>query len=332
MGSLFVGPYRQNNINGLYSKTILQNIINSIPESKFLICRNLFVDPIIINEFDDQSIKKHENITIDSKINTLIQHVPPNAIYLSQYLDHNICIPILDNRILTDEQLYRLSLCTKVLTDSYLIYTQLKDYLSNIYFFQYDPIITREPIESKINLGAYHNTNKFYFMGTLQHNKDLLLDLMLSFGIFSQTHDNTSLVLLMFDANKKETDSIQNIVNSIYKQLNVNNVFVKIIYNSIPNKLETIIEYHQYCDVLLNINDNTRNSLQANYARVFGSNIINDYDLKYEKSIMRNDIINSNGFLTPTQNSILEALQNFTSGSLNTHNISPDSIGKFIWN
>lgn len=325
MGSLFVGPYRQNNINGLCSKTIAYNLINSIPIEQKLLCRNLYIDPTAVTEFNDNNILRHE--TYD-KVNQLIQHVPPNAIYLSQYLDYNICIPILNNQILKDEYIYRLSLCNKVFIDNELDYQRLQPYLSNIQHISYEPIILNDTNQD-LNLGVFNNTHKFYFIGSFQNNKDLLIDMILSFVVFSQTNDNISLLLLLTNTNKKEIDLLQNIINATYKQLNINNVFIKIVCINLPMNLSTIINYHNYCDTYLNINDDNHSSFNTNYAKKFNNTIIDAHNLKYENKIMRNDIVSHDGFYVPIQNTIIEAFRNYTA---NQSNVSYEKIGNAIWN
>lgn len=329
MNSLFVGPYRQFDMNGLYSQSLLYYLYRTAPADRKLISRNIYLNNSSINGDINLHIINETEKYADN-ISTLIQNVPANSVYLSQHINNNICIPILDNKILQDEDLYRLSMCSKVLVDNYVSFISLKPYINNIELITHDPVFASTNLPN-INLGIYANTKKMYFIGDYIGNKDLIRDLVISFILFSTKHDNLSLILFLTDSSQKDIQEVQSIVQKVYSDLQITNVFVKVVGVSVSSNINSLISCHMSGNIYLNINDNIRNDLNVKYAEKFNNEILDLADMTKERTIIRNNIIAKNCiYEIPTQSGILNAMDNL-SNKINTQNQDKKDIASIIW-
>ena len=324
MNSLFVGPYRQSDMNGLHSQALLNYLYRNVPKVGQLIARNIFISPNnIMTNADQPYIKQTE--TFIGNIDTLIQHTPLDSIYLSQHISNNVCIPIMDNRIPQDDHIYRLSMCSKVLVDNYTNYKFLANLINNVHMVTYDPIFSIDGLPS-INLGIYRDTNKMYFIGDYAGNRDLIKDLIMCFTVFSLKNDNLSLVIFLTNAIQKDIQELQNLIQKIYKDLEVTNVFSKVVCTGIGSTIQSLIACHMSGDIYLNINDNPRNGLNSLYAQKFNHEILDLAEVGTHRIIARNGVISKNNtYDTPTQSGIIDAMDRLL---LRNNNKTTDLIDK----
>ena len=332
MNSLFVGPYRQSNISGLWSRCLLSALHKKIPEDKALVSRNFYVDSGPLNaESSLVGLPDIKNIeSYKANIEQLIQHVPINTIYYSQYIKSNICIPIISNMDIDDSSLQKLSECNKVLVDNSFLYNKLKDKLSNLYYITYDNILINK-LSTNYSLGVHGAYTKFYFIGSYPKNRDIVYDLILTFILYSHKKDDSSLVLFLTDVSKKDTDALQQSIQFLYGALNITNVFSKIALVPINATLDNFIACHKSGDIYLNINDDTKQAMQTNYAKLYNSKIIDLTDLHMEYRYNRNENIGSNLVEFPTQHSILQAYDNIDN-IITNNQYETYPIEQIVWN
>jgi hypothetical protein len=321
MHSLFVGPYRQTNTNGLASLSILHHLASKIQPNHSLACRNLYIDSVNVDRTNNLCSKFDQLENSAAMPQTIIQHVPLHSIYVSNRI-YNICIPIIDNRGIDIQHITRLATCNKIIADNAYSQEILSKLLPGyqIQHINYDPIVM--DCKQKINLGAYLYTKKLYFIGSYLDNIDLLQDLILSFIVSMSGKENISLLLFLTDTNKKDIDNVNGYISLVYKELSVTNVFPKVVCIDTKFDLAHINNCHKIGDIYLNINDGSKNGLHINYARHHNKQIIDWSNLSFEFTNKRNNIINEQGFSVPLQSSIMSAILQLE--RLSTH--SPSDI------
>lgn len=329
MHSLFIGPYRQNNYNGLCSLSILHHLAATISPPYTLSCRNLYIDNVNIDKKNLLCDKFADLEHLSNVPDTIIQHVPVDSVYVSNNI-YNICIPIIDSTNIDVSHIARLAACNKILVDNLYAYELMSKILINqeqIHYISYNPILTNNT--NNINAGAYAHTKKFYFIGDYRNNIDLLYDLILSFILCSNNINNISLLLFLSDISNKQLSELNTYVEFIYSSLGVSNIFPKVHITNINLTLDQINFCHQIGDIYFNINDDNKNALQANYAKVYSKKTIDVSDLVMVTSYKRNNIVESRGYNTPLQSSIISAIN--SSEKTNSSNVEPQQIEKILW-
>ncbi|NBW09718.1 MAG: hypothetical protein EBR82_17015 [Caulobacteraceae bacterium] len=218
-----------------------------------------------------------------------------------------------------------------MLVDNDYLYSKYKNILNNLIYIKYDSI--DKDINNTYNLGVHAGTKKFYFIGDYLQNKDLINDLILSFIMFTERYDNISLILFLTNTNKKDIDKLNDAIKNIYQNLNIMNIFIKVMIIPINFDINNIISCHKIGDIYLNINDDNKNSLNANFAKKYGKPTINHSDTVMDNKYYRNDIVKNNLFEFVDCYSISRAMQEI----LETENTKQSSfiatsIENIIWN
>jgi hypothetical protein len=148
-----------------------------------------------------------------------------------------------------------------------------------------------------------------YFIGEYSQNKDLILDLVLTFIVVSQIYDNISLILFLHNTSKQDNEDLQSTIHKIYRQLNITNVFSKVVCVPIDNNKKTLLDCHNACDIYLDINDTAASSINSKYAALFGNQVIDSSELVFDSRIIRNNIIDDKLYHAPTQTSLVDAIR-----------------------
>lgn len=329
MHSLFVGPYRQNNLTGLTSLSILHHIASNMSAEHSLCCRNIYVESVNVDSKNALCETFTELERSSKRPKVIIQNVPLDSIYLNRSI-YNICIPIIQNRNIHTSQLIRLAACNKILVDNAYTHQLLSPLIpNNIHFVQYNPVIMNQ--SQSLNIGVYQHTKKLYFIGKYAHNKDLLYDLILAFIVSLSRYDQMSLLLFLTDTTHKETETLSSSIKQIYSDLNMSNILNKVVIIPTPSDFASINNCHKTGDIYLCINDDQKNALNINYAKYHNNSIIDWSSLIYEYTYRRNNIIDSMGFHSPLQSSIVSALSDHQNDkTVNPNNIS-QPIEQIIW-
>lgn len=331
MDSLFIGPYRQNNINGYWSNNLLHRIYENKPSNVKLIARNTYIDSLTISDNSKNPlINDLELYREDLNITSIVQHVPVDAIYLSQQVESNICFPILTNKILKQESIDRLNLCTKIIVENQFAYSYLSQLLPRVYLIE--NTFNNNVLAQDIDLGIYSRTIKMYFIGSYSSNRDIIFDLILTFVLFSLRNDNMSLIIYLIDGNNQEIEHIKSFTKNIYDSLKISNIFPKVLPVSIPANISNIINCHKTGNIFLNINDDSRHYFHSSLAKHFGNNTLELIDLEHEYRIMRNDNIADSGFICPTQAGLATMMENIVNDTVTTKQNETHRLEDLLWN
>jgi len=328
MNSLFVGPYRQNNLTGLTSLSILHHLAANVPTTHNLCCRNIYTESVNIDRTNQLCDKFLDLEHSAKRPDIIIQHVPVDSVYLNRAV-YNICIPIIDSRNIEMSQLIRLAACNKILVDNSYSYQLLSTLIPNkISLINYSPIIV--DIAEQLKLGVYQHTQKLYFVGTYAENMDLLHDLILTFIVSMSGNSDVSLLLFLTNMSQKDVEALNKYVQQTYNDINVSNIFTKVIVIPIQPDLSIINNCHKTGDVYLAINDNPKNALNINYAKYHNKRVIDWSSLTYEYTYRRNKRISSIGFHAPLQNSLVSIVTN-CQNEQTTATDTTQPIEQIIW-
>lgn len=279
MNIFYIGPYRQNDFEGLASR----NIIRSIAQK-----HDIFVRPIYysgndyINELD-KDLNKYEDYDLKN-YDCLIQHVRPIDVLHTQQFNKNILIPIIDDYDFVAGFIdYTID---KILIDHNCLSTEI--YSKKSEYFDYDLHI--ENPKQIFDTGPLSAFKKFYFIGEYKFNKDIIFSLIRSFINLRNTIDS-EYVLIIFIINIIQSDIviIQNYIHETYKSMSAHNTINKISIIPINMSSEQIVAAHASGDICLDLNNKPRNQINKKIAESLNKIIVNRPESKNE-SMYSNDI------------------------------------------
>lgn len=316
MNTIYLGPYRDNTINGVWSYNILSTLLK-YPEHQ-LTCRPIYLEPSNSStsnpKNNDSAISAAEH-TIQSKYDCLIQHTNPENIVFNKSLK-NICIPIINSEFLSNKAITNLKGCDLILVDSPLNFQKLSTILenpSNIELFQYQ--VDTNYGNDTYEFGSYTYMKKMYMIANYALNSDLYHDLLIDFVILTQKYDNLCLVLFVVDSSGY-IQEIQKTVDKIYESLNIITSLKKICIIPILPSIENLVSCHKICDIYLNINDDIRSTANAAYAYALNRPTVEHYNLSFQMTPVRNGKISKNWYDVPSNQSIMTSMQNILSNPI----------------
>lgn len=261
MNIFFIGPYRQNNFDGIFSR----NIISSIARK-----HNIFTRPIYYEKSNladiDSSVEEYENKDLVD-YDYLVQNVRPSDCLHTTQFGKNILIPIIDQN--RDEEILVDQTITKILSDSYD-----SEGLDKAELFDYDIFIEQE--KGKIfEVGPLQSMKKFYFIGEYSKNYDVILSCIRSF-IYIRSKIDANYILVLFLVNPSQPDLafINNYIQQTYNLLKSPHTISRVIVSPIGMSLENISTAHNTGDVFLNFNTYPKNQINAKIAKKFNKHII----------------------------------------------------------
>jgi hypothetical protein len=313
MNTIYLGPYRDNTINGVWSYNILSSLLK-YPTHNFT-CRPIYLESSNVStrnpRNNDGAISAAEHM-VQSRYDCMIQHTDPEHIVCNKSLK-NICIPIIDSKFLSNKAINNLKNCDLILVDNPLNFQKLSTVLgqtSNIELFQYQVDINYG--NDTYDFGPYTYMKKMYMIANYVLNSDLYNDLLIDFIILTQKYENLCLVLFVVDSSDS-IQEIQKIVDKIYESLNISTSLKKICIIPILPTIENLISCHKICDMYLNINDDIRSTANAAYAYALNKSTVEHHHLSFQMTPIRNGRISPNWYDVPSNQSIMTSIQNILS-------------------
>lgn len=256
MNIFYIGPYRQDDFNGIVSRNIIKSIANK---------HKIFIRPIYYSANDivadlEPDILSYEDNDINN-YDYLIQHVKPNDCLHTQQFDKNVLIPISDS-IAADYVHYFIDHTI----DNILF--EKRNHIPNVCYnnnkyqtFDYDIYFDKN--NKAFDIGPLSAMKKFYFIGEYKSNIDIIYSLMRSFIYLRKTIDQEyALVLFVINISQNEVNHLQNLVHETYKKLNATHTISKILIIPISMSYNNIIAAHNSADIFLNFD--IKNSSQIN--------------------------------------------------------------------
>ena len=303
MNALYLGPYRQNNDEGVLSRLYLDRICSTF---------NTVSRPIYINRrsTDTQAVFKSESTDL-KHFDVLIQHLPINNLAIDKRFNHNICIPILNNSIINNDQINKLNLFDKILIDNTYLYKVLSKKIKSTKYNLIRPDISKiQSHSNKFNLSAYEFTQKIYTICDFQNNIDLIHSLCSCFIRLNKEFSNLCLLIFIYDIDSTAIQNISNNIKELYKicQNKINNI--NIIPISINNDIESLMLCHNTGDIFLDISENNKTPLNYSLAKQMNNKILDFTNIDMSISLTRNNVYFSDGVSYINTDNIYTNLKN----------------------
>lgn len=270
---LYIGPYRQRDIDGLWSTAIVQNILTG--PSNNVVLRPIFLDNKYAIQNIDNNLLVREQIKL-SKINTVIQHVPLDKACVINSIDKNILIPIVNTNLVSKDSIEKISKFDAVLvdnkSDSIRIsqsYPALQKLIKHIdYIFDVDA-----SYKGGFNIGLLNNSEKLYMVCSCKNNLRAIYDTIVSFIANVRSRD-VILVLFTLDISPSEKAELDKFINEAYKNMGIGHSVNRVIIAPITSDLNNIYAAHQSGDIFIDVIDHGSNSINIKIANSLKKNII----------------------------------------------------------
>lgn len=309
MNILYIGPYRQNSLDGIHSLCILQTLLSNSSH-------NIVARPVYINASSPASQLPNEVINAENNdnqnIDCVIQHTPISFASRVYGIEKNIIIPILGSQKLSLNEQNILASFDMVLLDNKLdankILKSSNQTQKNIKNFDYD--IFSDPINNNIyDLDIISSLKKLYFVGSAIDNTDYINMLVRSF-IKNNHQDNIALVLYLLDVDFQDKEYIDKKINEVYSNYYGSNKLNKVITVPIQTSLKNLIIAHNTCDIFIDLHNKGSNSINLKIAQALNKpNISISNDLTY-KSNDSNDM-SYRGYLSISEEHIDNAIKTY---------------------
>jgi hypothetical protein len=275
MNILYVGPYRQNNDDGILSKLYLHNLISS---DHNITCRPIYLSQSSIEKFNGEFLT-YESKTYD-EYDCLIQHAPIYSLQKHGGFPKNIAVPILENtnnlKSCYKKQLMQFDkiIINNDNSEAMMVRNDLAEKIYRIACPIADNL-AESLKEKKLNLGIHNSTTKFYFFGNLDRDMDVIKKILISFYISFRSEYGKSLILFLEDVSPAKQLEFVNMAKEIKQKLKINtsdkSVSEYFIFKNLL--LEEKIIAHNSCQVFLNLGQTS--TLQEQYAKLFNNHVIN---------------------------------------------------------
>lgn len=273
MNILYIGPYRQNNLNGWTDICVLQHLINNSKHN--ITCRPIYIDNASPSKNIPTDIESKEN-TAYTHYDVIIQRASMNYLCPIKKIAKNIALPIIDNKLMDQESIETLNTFESVLVDSPLSYAKLslgdKFKKNKLKTYSYNISINNLNIP-KFNIGLWNFAKKLYFIGDYEKNITNIYNLIRAF-IKNVKHKDYSLLLFLFNLTPNQKNSLDAFIQQIYSLYNVNYSVNKIILIPIESSLSNLVSAHRTGDIYIDLQDNICNSLNTSIAKQLNNNII----------------------------------------------------------
>jgi hypothetical protein len=295
MTVLFVGPYKQTDESGVISRSYIQTIASFAQIST----RPLYIN---LQSIYHASVSNTYDHIVYPNYDTLIQHAPLDFLSPNHQIPNNIAIPIIDNKNLTNNDIYKLNQFNKVLVDT--------PYAKNMLDQQLDhPTILIRPalndqeikasINRKFNLGIHNYFTKYYTIADYRSNEDLIKQLIDEFMGIIYDSPNVTLVLFLQNIDQNISDKLGMFIKSHYQKAKIQTQTINIVIVNIDHDPNTILAAHASGDIYLNLNDNPRSSLNYWIVNLLNKPVIDLAHLNVLKCYFRNQIFHREGFDIP---------------------------------
>lgn len=278
--TLYVGPYRQRDALGIWSNTLLHNYIDT--------GANIQARPIYLNDKYAISVVDQDILKCESKNNTnfqtIIQHVPISAAQAIPCIDTNILIPIIDDKVPSEEAIDELQQFDILLIDTKLNYHKLHTYCpslrSKIKTITYDlPNIT---IQNNIfSFGVYDVFDKLYFIGNYTNNKNSIETLIQSF-LSNISYQDTCLVLFMTDITESEKIELEKFIQKTHQNLGTVFTINKVVVAPILSNINNICIAHNSGNTFIDIENTGSCAINQKIAIAFNKKVIENVETEFK--------------------------------------------------
>ena len=323
MNFLFIGPYRQSNIQGCSSAAILDHLINQN--------KNITARPIYIDECQNINKVYKSELNLYKKYDGIIQNVPLEAaIHIPNI--KNYIVPIGDNKNIDKKYLNVLDKAEKILVDNVFDYRQFAEYFPDKTFY-FDYSVPDPKIEiSRLDTGIYNHMQKMYFIGSYKKNSDLIKTLIMCFVAISRYRENLCFIGFLTDRDNFTIETLKEFSDSVYNSFRMGSIINKTVFLNTDYDINNLNICHKTCDVFIDLNEDCKSSFNRKCAEKFDNEIVNSSNINFYADISRNGEINENQFMVPIQMSMIKEIERALNREPIDQTIEKTPIEKLICN
>jgi hypothetical protein len=320
--TLFIGPYRQRDLNGIWSRALAHNIINGTSNNVQL--RPFFIDrKYAIDTIDDVLCSKEKN-TIQA-FDTVVQHVPIEQACAIDAVKNNVLIPIISPDILGKSEAESLSKFSSILVDNKNDSTRLSQAYplmqKSIKHMDYAFSVTT-PSSTSFNVGLLDNVStKLYMVCSYRLNSRMVYDTIVSF-IANLRSKDMILVLFALDISVTEKNELEKFIQDTYKAMNIGHTINRVVVAPITSDLNNINTAHRSGNVFIDIADYGSTTINNKLASAFNNTILKIIP-EYQFSLTNHsNNISDTGSLKISSESINTAIKKY----IQSKNVSNQTI------
>lgn len=294
MNILYIGPYRQKTIIGMTSLVFLKNILAN-NKSHNITSRPIYINSSHnLNTLDDQ-ILNSEKLRLDH-YDMVIQNVGIKDCIKIYSVSKNVIVPILNESVLSTEEIDRLVKFDEILTDSKVSYNRIVNSSSKLKnktkTYDYDILLDSIP-NNQFNIGILNKTKKIYFIGNYTNNITNIENLCRSF-IKNISYNEYSLILYLLDMTEKLKNELGNSIQQIYSDYQIKYAINRTVIIPIESIINNIFIAHQTGDVFVNLQDDNTNSLNSKLAMALKKSVVS-FDIDdYQTKLIQNNKLYKN--------------------------------------
>lgn len=299
MSVLYLGPYRQTDINGQVSRFFLNTILSKYDPGS-VVSRPIYLS----NEIGllSKKIKFNTEVTnLVSKYDILVQHMPIEHMqYMPGVAKLHYAFPIIDNLEnfgLLADNLSILNYFDKIFVQSNKEKNTLAKIVDGDKIEVFIPQINKEEfnkiIKQKYKFANYESSKKFYFIGNLNKDESIIKKIIFSMYVSTADWDISPICVFFLDFDHKpDIVSLDNEIKNIRKNFGLSEDYGKEIFIFKHFTEAELIVAHGSCDTYLSLNDSQTYYLQELYASICNNQIISLDDV-YDTTIpYKNDQYN----------------------------------------
>lgn len=286
MSVLYLGPYRQTDINGQISRFLLNTIIGENTNGS-VVSRPIYIDPSR-GLLSDKILFNSEHNKILSKYDTLVQHMPVEHMqYMPDIAKEHYAFPMIDN--IADFGMYRhnfkiLSYFNKIFVQSQKEKQILEQFLDFKKIHIFTPEINikefNKIIQQKYQFANYVSSKKFYFIGNLDRDESIIKKIIFSmYAATAGTSVSPVCVFFLDFDNKPDIALIDSHIKKIRSDFGLPEDYRKEIFIFKHFSENELIVAHGSCDIYLSLNDSQTYYLHEKYASLCDNNIISLDDI-----------------------------------------------------
>lgn len=269
MNILYIGPYKEQSINGIQSQVNLYNLsqtTHNIYAKNYGTTGNHLQDDLLFLE----------NKPIITNIDMVVEHKKVSDISVNQ-LNQSMLLPIFD----TYENINIYQNYTSICVNNHLESNILKsNNIGNNILLNNKSLPLSESTKKNIDLQLYSFYTKIYCVSDLKTDVNIVYLLISSFSYILQHLHNHCLVVLLNNSNNYHLKKFSEFIAKISNQLGIDMTQKILLVNSQTCDINNIDYIHQKCDIFLNINNKESiNSFNSKIAEDYNNNIIDDISL-----------------------------------------------------
>lgn len=315
MNILYIGPYRQKDVNGLTSIQILSHLIQRGRHK--IKCAPVYFDTTRIDNEIPDNILDAEKHSLDH-YDVIVQYAHTDQLMKIDKISKNIAIPIISCSRIKDSELEQLYRFDSVLVDTKLAYNKLvrnHTLRNKVHTFNYDiSSLDQKIAKSTYNIGVLQYATKVYFIGNYAKNITNIANLCKSFVANINSQEYT-LLLYLSGLDFSTKNNLDNLIKQLYINNNLQYTINRILIIPIEYTLTHLVRAHNTGDIFIDLQDDNSNSFNVKLAKYFNKTVVQYGVENLAFQFDRNNSSSLYGFEGVSEHHINSSLHNIVQGT-----------------